>query len=192
MPMEVFTISGPALGTSAYDRTRSEGKTAASAAATSSAPPAVRLQNALAALGQARGDSSLNISIDGAIGPGTVKAVNYALKNIIGAGPAQAAGLTGRFLNATATKADVQNYAATLAQVVTKAVQNAGGTVPPPPSVMARSRGGGGGRSSSLPESAMVADNSMMNPQLVWVGGGIALIVVALGFMAARRKAAAA
>lgn len=190
MPMEVFTISGPSLGTSAYDRTRVEGKSTAGAAATSSAPPAVRLQNALVALGQARGDSNLNISIDGAIGPGTVKAVNYALKNIIGAGPAQAAGLSGRFLNATATKADVQNYAATLAQVVTQAVQNAGGTVPAPPSVTAKRSSAG--RSSSLPESAPVADNSMMNPQLVWVGGGIALIVVALGFMAARRKAAAA
>lgn len=191
MPMEVFTISGPALGTSAYDRTRAEGKTSTSAAATSAAPPAVRLQNALVALGQARGDSSLNISIDGAIGPGTVKAVNYALKNIIGAGPLQAAGLSGRFLSGSATKADVQNYAATLAQIVTQAVQNAGGTVPPPPSVSAAKRSSGS-RSLSLPEPAPVADNSMMTPQLVWVGGGIALIVVALGFMAARRRAAAA
>jgi hypothetical protein len=165
--MEVFTISGAALGATA-------------------APP-VLLQNALKALGAAHGDASLNIAVDGIIGPGTVKATNYALKTYIGAGPVQAAGLSGRFLNATATKSDVQQYADTLATIVTQSVQSAGGSIPDP--VITHKSSGGGGK-ISFPEPAPVADTSMMHSQLVWVGGGVALIVLALGFMAARKRAA--
>ena len=147
--MEVFTISGSNLRASA-------------------APP-VLLQNALKALGAAHGDSALNITVDGIIGPNTVKAVNYALKTYVGAGPAQAAGLSGRFLNATPTKSDVQQYADTLAQIVTQSVQSAGGTVPPP--VVTHSSGGGG-KSSLLPMAPAPVDNTMNNPNLVWVLGG--------------------
>lgn len=166
--MEVFTISGAALGATA-------------------APP-VLLQNALKALGAAHGDSALNIAVDGVIGPGTVKATNYALKTYIGAGPAQAAGLSGRFLSGTATKTDIQQYVDTLATVVSGAVHSAGGSIPDPVVAPARSRSGGG--KISFPEAAPVADTSMMHSQLVWVGGGVALIVLALGFMAARKRAA--
>lgn len=167
--MEIFTISGSNLRASA-------------------APP-VLLQNALKALGAAHGDSALNIAVDGAIGPATVKAVNYALKTYIGAGPAQAAGLSGRFLNATATKSDVQQYADTLAQIVTQSVQSAGGTVPAP--VITHASGGGGGK-LLLPMAPMpAADNSMNNPNLVWILGGGALVVLALGFLAAKKRAAA-
>ena len=166
--MEVFTISGAALG--------------------ATASPLVLLQNALKALGAAHGDAALNIAVDGIIGPGTVKATNYALKTYIGAGPAQAASLSGRFLNATATKSDVHQYADTLATVVSGAVRSAGGTIPDP--VVSHKSSGGGGR-MSFPEPAPVADNSMMNPQFIWIGGGVALVVLALGFMAARKRAAA-
>lgn len=165
--MEVFTISGAALGATA-------------------APP-VLLQNALKALGAAHGDGSLNIAVDGIIGPGTVKATNYALKTYIGAGPAQAAGLSGRFLNATATKSDVQQYADTLATVVSGAVRSAGGSIPDPVVSAAHHSSG---KSMAFPELPPAADNSMMHSQLVWVGGGVALIVLALGFMAARKRAA--
>ena len=169
--MEVFTISGSNLRASA-------------------APP-VLLQNALKALGAAHGDAALNITVDGIIGPNTVKATNYALKTYVGAGPAQAAGLSGRFLNATATKSDVQQYADTLATIVTQSVQSAGGTVPPPPAVTAHSSGGGKSSFPTLPMAPPATDFSMMNPNLVWIAGGGALIVLALGFMAARKRAAA-
>lgn len=171
-PMEIFTISGSS---------RAFGATAA---------PPVLLQNALKALGTAHGDSALNIAVDGVIGPGTVKAANYALKTYIGAGPAQAAGLSGRFLSATATKSDVQQYADTLATIVSGAVRSAGGTVPDP--VVSHAAGGGGRRSTLLPMAPTTpVDNTMMSPNLVWIGGGVALVVLALGFMAARKRAAA-
>ena len=172
MPMEVFTISGAAFG------------------ATKQASPPVLLQNALKALGDAHGDGALGIAVDGAIGPATVKAVNYALKTYIGAGPVQNAGLSGRFLNATATKSDVQQYAGTLATIVTAAVKSAGGTIPEPVVSPARSRGSSSASVKSAADNALAADNSMMNPQLVWILGGVGLVVVALGFMAARKRAA--
>lgn len=192
MSMEVFTISGPALGanySSLPDYNRPSGRASTASASTSSATPAVRLQNALKALGNARGDSSLNVAVDGIIGPGTVKAVNYALKNVIGAGPIQAAGLSGRFLNATATKGDVQNYAATLAQIVTTAVQNAGGSVPPPPSIAERVRAGSS-RVAAQAQQALTSDPLNPHPNMVYYIAGGALLVVAIGFMAARRRAA--
>jgi hypothetical protein len=170
--MEVFTISGSSFGATA-------------------APP-VLLQNALKALGAAHGDGSLSIAVDGIIGPGTVKAVNYALKTYIGAGPVHAAGLSGRFLNATATKSDVQQYAGTLATIVTTAVKSAGGTIPDPVVSAARSHSGGGSSAAAqaAAQAALATDNTQMNPNLVWIGTGIAVLVVALGFMASRKRAA--
>lgn len=165
MPMEVFTISG---------------------AAHSAAPP-VLLQNALKALGTAHGDGALAVAVDGVIGPGTVKATNYALATYIGAGPLQAAGLSGRFLNGTATKSDIQKYADTLATIVSAAVRSAGGTVPEPV-VSAAKRGGGKSVFESTPVPA--ADNTMNNPKLIWLLGGGALIVLGLGFMASARRRA--
>jgi len=170
--MEVFTISGSSFGESA-------------------APP-VLLQNALKALGTAHGDPPLTaVTVDGVIGPKTVVAVNYALKTYIGAGPVRGANLSGRFLNATATKSDVQQYAGTLAALVTGAVRNAGGTIPDPV-VTKRSSVSKTSKTSFAPTDVTpAADHSMMNPNLVWVGTGVAIVVVALGFLAARRRAAA-
>jgi lysozyme family protein len=188
--MEVFTISGPALGanySSLPNYNRAGGHAATSSSSAAGATPAVRLQNALKALGAARGDSNLNIAVDGAIGPGTVKALNYALANVIGAGPV--ASLGPRFQHAQATKGDVQNYAATLAQIVTQAVQNAGGSVPPPPSVLERTRAGSS-RVAAAAQQAMTSDPTNAHPNMVYYIAGGALLVVALGFMAARRRAA--
>lgn len=167
--MEVFTIAGAPFG------------------AAEAVTPAVKLQNALKALGNARGDSTLAaVGVDGAIGPKTVAAVNYALKNITGATPVRVLG--GRFLNATATKLDVQNNAAALAQVFETAVRMAGGTVPPPSVAMTK-------RAPSFPGSIpepMVVDPSGTHTNLAWIVGGLGVVVLALGFLAARRRAATA
>jgi lysozyme family protein len=208
MPMEVFTISGPALGYDAVsqaiaiDRARAAAARggslapAASASASSgSATPACQLQTALKALGAAAGDGPLNIATDGAIGPGTVKALNLALSKYIGAQNVQSAALSavagGRFMNATATKGDVQQYAGTLATLVSDAVKNAGGTVPAAVCSRAVSKSKNPfATSPSSGGSPDASDHSMMQPQLVWILGGGALIVLALGFMAARKSTA--
>ncbi len=197
MPMEVFTISGAAgLGYDALDHVRqldreraakARGTATASSSSSGGGSPAVALQNALVALGNARGDGTLNIAIDGAIGPGTVKALNYALKTYVGTGPLQHAGLGGRFLNATATKTDVMQYVGTLVQVVTQAVQAAGGSVPPPPAVTGRSRSS---RTTAL-DTPAASDpaTSSGHPAMPWIIGGAAIVVLGLGFMAARKAA---
>jgi hypothetical protein len=194
--MEVFTISGATLAegsASAPDfQYQSPGVGSRASSLSSSAPAPVLLQNALKALGTTHGDSALSgVGVDGIIGPATVKAVNYALKTYVGAGPVQSAGLSGRFLNATATKSDVQQYAGTLAAVVTTAVQQQGGTVPAP-TVTHRASGGGSSAAARAAAAGAIQDNTgtmASNPNLVWIFGGGALLVVALGFMAAHRRA---
>jgi hypothetical protein len=224
MPMEVFTISGPptspfpsprgtwfgagpdviwrnpATGleethragwkppTSAYAVTRTSGGSAGS--------PPVALQNALKALGDTHGDSALNVSIDGAIGPATVKATNHALSAYIGAGPLQAAGLTApQFLQARLTKSDIQRYAGALAAVVATAVRLGGGFVPPPPANVGHGGGGGGSRASAAAAqaaaNASIPDSSTLSssPNMVWFVIGGAALVLGLGFYAAHKRA---
>ena len=172
MPMEVFTISGPNLGDFG----------AASSAA--------QLQNALKALGDAHGGDPLlsGLSVDGKLGPKTVAALNYALKTYIGAAPLVDYHLGGRFTNGTATLSDIQQYTGTLVTMVTRTVKLQGGTVTDP---VVKPKGGGKSNpfATSAPTSN-AADNTMNNPNLVWLLGGGALVVVALGFMAAHKRAA--
>lgn len=207
MAMEVFTISGssgfgagdviwrnPQTGleethppgwkppTQAYAVTRTSGGSAGS--------PPVALQNAIKALGATHGDSALDITVDGAIGPGTVKALNHALSAYIGAGPLKAAGLTApQFMQARVTKADAMKYAGALAAIVANTVRQHGGFVPPPPSVVGSSRSSSAMRSKA---EALIQDNSQTasaHPYLVWIVGGVALLVAFVGFTAAKRRA---
>lgn len=81
--------------------------------------PAKRLQNALRALGVAQGDPALSkLSVDGVIGPGTLKATNYALSTYVGGGQH--------------TLTQVRQNAAALADQVTHFVESHGGVVLPP------------------------------------------------------------
>lgn len=92
------------------------------AAATSKAP-AVRLQNALAALGRAAKDTTLLvIKADGAIGAKTVIAVNRALTKHIGSGQASAALRTGKL-----TLAQVKAQADVIALILEMETKRRGG-----------------------------------------------------------------
>lgn len=82
--------------------------------------PAMLLQNALRALGVSNGDSKLSkLKVDGIIGPGTVKATNYAFKT---------------YLNApnVMSLAYVRQHVVYLGTQVTAYVQEHGGVVNPP------------------------------------------------------------
>ena len=103
---EVFTLSGPpAFG----------------ASAPRSAP--LRLQNALKALGQLRGDPTLTkIGVDGIIGPKTVAAVNYAIS--------QKYVVMKDFPNPNLTLQHVRQFSAGIAAAVEGAVKAGGGSFP--------------------------------------------------------------
>ncbi len=85
------------------------------AAKTSSAQKAnvKRLQSALVALGAVAGSAKLKVGVDGAIGPKTVAAVNWAFTNHIGPGQAPAQYRTGAL-----TQAFVLANATTLAGLI--------------------------------------------------------------------------
>ncbi len=143
--------------------------------------------------GTRTGTAPSTSSIDGVIGPATVKAMNHALSAYIGAGPLQAAGLTApQFLQARLTKADIQRYAGALAALVATAVRQQGGTIPPPPEVHG---GGGGGGSRASSAAAQAAANAPLpdgssHPNMLWFVIGGAVLVLGLGFYAAHKKAA--
>lgn len=172
MAMEVFTISGAAFG--------------------ASVSPVWSLQNALKALGEAHGDNNLgSVGIDGKLGPKTVSALNYALKTYIGAKAVQDFKLGGRFLNATATVADVQQGIGQLVALVTRTVKLQGGNVPPPPAGASHSSGSSSSAMRAQADAA-IQDNTgtaSAHPYLVWIVGGAALLVAFVGFTAARRRA---
>lgn len=150
MPMaEVYTISGAA----------------------DTASPAVQLQNALKALGNTNGDPQLSrLTVDGVIGPATVKAINYALATYIGGSTA--------FPRADLTVTKVRQFAGALAALVTQRVQKSGGMIPAPKvqSIVHRSAGG-------IAPVVHPADLTPAGtPQWVWyaVGGVSVLIVLSL------------
>jgi len=121
---EVYTISGafdyPAFGEIPGNLRQLDQQMQAQAAS-----PAVRLQNALKALGVTANDALLKaIKVDGAIGPATVAGVNHALAHYVGATPA--------FQNANLTLPRVKSNAAALAGLIEFRVQKSGGSVPAP------------------------------------------------------------
>lgn len=177
---EVYTISGASPadvpGTIDYERAHR-----ASAPSAPSAPPAVLLQNALKALGTTHGDPQLSrLTVDGVIGPNTVKAVNYALANYVG-GSAQ-------FPRADLTVTKVRQYAGTLAALVIQRVQKSGGSVPEAKIQRAAAR------APAFPTAPVAPEPSSPNHKLVWIAiGGISLLVLmTVAFSVKRKKAATA
>lgn len=110
----MLTTSFGATETEGFIFTDGFGAAKKAASATSAQKANVkRLQAALVALGKAAGSSKLKVSVDGAIGPKTVAAVNWAFTNHIGPGQAAAQWRTG-----TLSQATVLANAATLAGLI--------------------------------------------------------------------------
>ncbi len=171
--IEVFTISG-------VDPTTGEFRADAPTSAASSASPVVRLQNALKALGTTAGDSQLMaISVDGVVGPATVKLTNYALAHFVGATPG--------FPSANLTAVQVKGSAAVLADRVTARVKQSGGSVPAP--VIAKKRVS---RGSIAP--AFMPPPEPDRRWVFWVVGGVGVLVLLSAATVAikKRKAATA
>ena len=112
---------------------RRGGSAAVAKAATATAPAAVSktaakaLQTALYSLGKVAGSARLQIAVDGAIGPKTVDAVNWAFTQHVGAGQAPAQFRTGKL-----TLNDVKANAGTLTSLLTTEVQRRGGSLVTP------------------------------------------------------------
>ena len=153
---EVYTISGSGFG----------------AAVARSAP--LRLQNALKALGNLRGDPALSkIGVDGIIGAKTVKAVNYAI--------AQKYVVMPSFPRPELTLQHVRQFSAGIATAVEGAVKAGGGSFPLiSASIPTHARGGGGGAGGG---GAMTALPEIPTPEadrrwIWWAVGGLGVIVV--------------
>lgn len=165
MSQEVFTLGG-----------------SSGFGASSSAPRAapLRLQNALKALGQLRGDPTLTkVQVDGVIGSKTVAAVNYAI--------AQKYVVMRDFPRPDLTLQHVRQFSAGLAAAVEGAVKSGGGTFPTIPS------GAGSSRSRSAPPAALAPIETADvdgGHKWVWyvVGGASLLVVLALVTSAVRGK----
>jgi peptidoglycan hydrolase-like protein with peptidoglycan-binding domain len=197
---EVFTLSGAGLGadwenpgvrlakaiasSSLAKKLSPQTETAmAQPASSSTAPPIARLQNALKALGTAVGDAKLSkLGVDNLVGPKTVKAVNYAISQKYVVMPS--------FPNPNLTVQHVRQFASGIAAAVEQAVQAHGGTVP----AVSIHRGGGSKASAADIVAAQQAAQTSTynaltdNPNLVWWVVGGAGLVLALGFMAARKR----
>ena len=181
--IEVYTISGAASG---YDPTTGmplEGKLVP----VTSSPPAAQLQNALKALGTTNGDPALaSLTVDGIIGPNTVKAVNRALATYVGA--------TAAFPTANLDVTRVRQYAGALASLISDRVKKSGGTVPPVvvhhpvkrapalPSLPV-----------AIPTTSMTASVFDNQKWIWWVVGGVSILAVLSAAASAvkTRKAAA-
>jgi lysozyme family protein len=102
-------------------------KTAAKTASGGSASAAKRLQAALVSLGKVVGSAKLKVVVDGAVGPKTVAAVNWAFTNHIGAGQAPADLRTGAL-----TLAFVKANEGALADLIETEIARRGGTTASP------------------------------------------------------------
>ncbi len=185
--IEVFTISGaPYLGAPGAYMPPAGSPGGALVPATPAAPaalPAVRLQNALVALGAtAGGDPVLSsVKIDGVIGPATVKAVNQALATYVGASP--------QFPHANLDITKVRQYAGALAVLVENRVRMSGGTIPTPQVVK---------RAPKPALSITSAAASMINPTniptstdrrwMFWAVGGVSVLVLLAAAASAVKK----
>jgi lysozyme family protein len=149
---EVYTISGP-FG--------------ASVSAPRSAP--LRLQNALKALGNLRGDPTLSkIGVDGIIGPKTVKAVNYAI--------AQKYVVMKDFPRPELTLQHVRQFSAGIAAAVEGAVKAGGGTFPLVAAASAAPRSSG--RASAIPLDIPAPAPEADRKWVWWAVGGLGVLVV--------------
>jgi LPXTG-motif cell wall-anchored protein len=155
---EVYTISGSAFG----------------AAAVRSAP--MRLQNALKALGQLRGDPALTkIKVDGVIGPATVKGVNYAI--------AQRYVVMKDFPRPELTLQHVRQFSAGLAAAVEGAVKAGGGSFPLISSAPAHAK------APVLPPDVLAPDTGAGTKWVWWAVGGVSvLVVLAIAASAVRKR----
>ena len=187
--VEVYTISGfgagPVLAPDAIPSGDESNAPAAAARAPSSpsAPPVLRLQNALRALGTTAGDPLLiAVQIDGVVGPKTTAAVNHALANYVGGTPG--------FPSANLTSLKVRQSAAVLADRIEARTRASGGTVPKPPTVAAKAR-----RASSAPSYAASASVAAEPPDRRWIywaaGGFGALVLLAAAASAVKKRRAA-
>jgi hypothetical protein len=133
-------------------------------------PPAVLLQNALQALGVARGDAALSkLKVDGIIGPNTVKAVNYAISQTGG---------SPQFPHSNLTLQQVRSNAGALAAYVAQQVQKAGGTISTPV-VVKRSSGSTSLIPAFAPPAGPVSVATIGSNKWVWyVVGGVSLLLV--------------
>jgi len=172
--VEVYTISG--LGAPKDVPGTLDYHIAHPASSSGPASPVVRLQNALRALGTTAGDPQLtSVSIDGVVGPATVKATNYALANFVGATPG--------FPKANLTAIQVRQSAAVLADRIEARTKASGGTVPPPPAVTAKSRA-----VSHAPAFVPEAPPEPDRRWVFWVVGGVGTIVLLSAVTIALKK----
>ena len=145
--------------------------------------PAVRLQNALVALGAtAGGDRALSsIAIDGVIGPATVKAVNHALATYVGASP--------QFPKANLDITKVRQYAGALASLVEDRVRKSGGTVPTPQVVK---RAPKPALSITSAAASMIAPTNIPESPdrrwMFWAVGGVSVLVLLAAAASAVKK----
>jgi lysozyme family protein len=84
-----------------------------------------RLQTALVTLGKVTGSSKLTVSIDGAIGPKTIAAVNWAFTNHIGSGQSPAQYRTGKL-----TQTQVLGSINTLSSLIETEIKRRGSAAP--------------------------------------------------------------
>ncbi len=182
----MFTISGaPYLGApGAYMPPSGTTALVPAKQAAPAALPAVRLQNALVALGAtAGGDRALSsIAIDGVIGPATVKAVNYALATYVGASP--------QFPKANLDITKVRQYAGALASLVEDRVRKSGGTVPTPQVVK---RAPKPALSITSAAASMIAPTSNIPESgdrrwVFWAVGGVGVLVMLAAAASAVKK----
>lgn len=174
MPAEVFTISGadPADVPGTVDYAHAHPGVASAAA------PPILLQNALKALGTTAGDTLLtSVRIDGVIGPATVKAVNHALANYVGATPG--------FSAANLTIEKVRQSAGALAAIISQRVRASGGTIPAPqitkPRAMVRRPSGA---TAPAEQPAPPADNRW----IWWAVGSVGTLLILTLAVGAVRK----
>lgn len=155
---EVFTLSGASFGAS---------KTG----------PAGQLQHALKVLGQTTGDSALTkVQVDGVVGTKTVTALNYAFKTY------------GGSERTDWTVPEVKKAALSLSDIVVSVVRQQGGTVDKP-----KKKGSSSASAADIiaaqQASKVSAYNAFTeNPNLAWWVLGGALVVVSLGFAAAKKR----
>lgn len=133
-----------------------------------SGPPA-RLQAALKSLGNVHGDPALSkLKVDGIVGPGTTKAVNYAI--------GQKYVVMKDFPRPELTVAHVRKFAAGIAAAVEAAVTASGGSLVS----VAAPKSGGGGR--ALPVALAPLEPSGGEPGVpkwvFWTIGGVGALLL--------------
>lgn len=130
--------------------------------------PVRRLQSALKSLGVTKGDPTLSkLKVDGVVGPGTTKAVNYAI--------AQRYVVMANFPRPELTVQHVRQYASGIAAAVENAVKAGGGALLTVSAAAPARARGGGGIPAMIPE-APAPESS--NTWVWWAAGGLGVLVL--------------